>query len=191
MKKSLFILLILSLCVFINVASLAANVGDGFISSKSINSQYFKIYMEHGVDEQTLAMRISTPSSIRAIVRRTAPRTLDMPSQFDILYLAVSEIMDIHLHTFECTVKVCRDADSLSRVAENLFGSRIKAGGFYVTAINTIYVDAENVNIHVLGHELSHAIQTQYFVVPPPATIQEVLAGFVEYQLRKYTDSLP
>jgi hypothetical protein len=37
----------------------------------------------------------------------------------------------------------------------------------------------------VLGHEIAHAIMSHYFVVLPSEKIQEVLAGFVEYQLRK------
>ena len=191
MKKLSFITLTILVCVFATQTAFAAGVKDGFISSKTIKSEYFKVYIEHGVDEERLAMKISVPSSIRAIVRKSAPRTLDLPAQFDVLYLAVSEIMDIHLHNFECTIKVCKDSKSLSDVADSLFGQEMSVGGFYVTAINTLYVDAENVNIHILGHELSHAIQTQYFVVPPPTTIQEVLAGYVEYQLRKYTNTLP
>ena len=72
-----------------------------------------------------------------------------------------------------------------------LFGQEVQPGGFYVSSIDTLYVDAEYVNIHILGHELSHAIQVHYFVVPPPAKIQEILAGYVEYQFRKYTNTLP
>ena len=57
--------------------------------------------------------------------------------------------------------------------------------------INTIYVDSENININIFGHELSHAIQSHYFVVPTSNKMQEILAGYVEYQLRKYTNTLP
>ncbi|MEI8176206.1 MAG: hypothetical protein WCG78_05005, partial [Candidatus Omnitrophota bacterium] len=88
-------------------------------------------------------------------------------------------------------IKVCRDADGLSAVAEKLFGKPIKTAGFYVFAADTLYVNADSISINILGHELSHAIQSHYFVVPPPVKIQEVLAGYVEFQLRKYADRLP
>ena len=99
--------------------------------------------------------------------------------------------MDIRLKKFHSEVKICQDAASLSLVAANLFGRSIQSRAFYVVALDTLYVDAETVNLHVLGHELSHAVQAKYFVVPPPEKIQEILAGFVEYELRKATRSLP
>jgi len=40
-------------------------------------------------------------------------------------------------------------------------------------------------DILFLGHEIGHAVISNYFVVQPPIRIQEVLAGYVEYQLRK------
>ena len=51
--------------------------------------------------------------------------------------------------------------------------------------MNTIYASAENFKIGVIGHEIAHAVISHYFVVQPSVKIQEVLAGYVEYQLRK------
>jgi hypothetical protein len=56
---------------------------------------------------------------------------------------------------------------------------------FYVYELNTIYTSAENFRRGIIGHEIGHAIMSHYFVVQPPVKIQEVLAGYVEYQLRK------
>jgi len=169
----------------------AVKVNDGFKAARRIQSRYFDICIESGVDEDSLAMRLSVPASIRTIVRKAVSTSYDVPSQMDMLYLAVSEILDIHLTDFTCTVKICRDRKSLSRIAMNLFGQRMSAGGFYIATIDTLYVDAENVSLNILGHEMGHAIQTHYFVVPPPVKVQEVLSGYVEYQLRKYTNTLP
>lgn len=162
-------------------------VQDGFSEGKSLNGNYFSIYLENGVNMQDLAMRIATPASLKAIIRQpyVDVQADDLPSQFDLLFLAVSEIMDIRLKTFKVDVKICKNAESLRNVSERIFGTAIQTGGFFVVPYNTLYVDAENVSIYILGHELSHAIQSHYFVVPPPEKIQEVLAGFVEYELRK------
>ena len=168
-------------------------VNDGFRAAGKTKSDYFTVYIESGVDSDILSERLSVPASLTSIIRR--PISLaghdNLAGKLDLLFMVVSEIMDIRLKRFSCDIKVCRDEKSLSAIAKQLFGKDIKTAGFYVSAINTIYIDAKNINIHILGHELSHAVQVQYFVVPPPVTIQEVLAGYVEYQLRKYSDSLP
>ncbi len=172
----------------------ASAVRDGFQAAKIIKSHYFNIYVESGVDLENLTMMLSVPPSIKTIIRKPASfvDSYILPDQLDTLFLAVSEIMDIHLNEFNCNLKICRNTSQLSAVANTLFGMQIqKPGGFYVVAIDTLYIDAESVTINVLGHELSHAIQCHYFVVPPPEKLQEVLAGYVEYQLRKYTNTLP
>jgi len=172
----------------------AAEANDGFEAAKNIESRYFNIFVENGVDTQELAARLTVPSSIAAIMREPAafsPNSYDVGDQVDLLFLAVSEIMDIKLTNFKCNVKICKNASSLSGVADRLFDKQLQTGGFYVVALDTLYVDAENITINILGHELSHAVQSHYFVIPPPTKIQEVLAGYVEYELRKYTNSLP
>jgi hypothetical protein len=58
---------------------------------------------------------------------------------------------------------------------------------FYVYDLNTIYVSAGSFKREVLGHEIAHAVISHYFVVQPPMKAQEVLAGYVEYQLREAT----
>lgn len=184
-------ILVITICFAASVS--AATTQDGFQTSKRIESNYFTISIASGVDLDELTMKVAVPSSIVAIIRepRAFANSYELSDQLDTLFLAVSEIMDVRLRKFHCELKVCKDAAGLSDVAYTLFGQEIQTGGFYVVALGTLYIDAENISIHILGHELSHAIQVHYFVVPPPETIQEVLAGYVEYQLRKYTDSLP
>ena len=174
--------------------SFADMAGDaGIQGSRKMEGRYFKVYVEDGVDAADLSMRIAVPPAINALITEPAlsQDPSDLTRQLDLLFLAVSEIMDIRLKDFKIKIMICRDARSLEGVFSKYFGGDLKTSGFYAVSLDMMYVDAENVDIHVLGHELSHAIQAHYFVVPPPAKIQEVLAGYVEYQLRKYTDSLP
>jgi hypothetical protein len=168
----------------------SAIAADGFTAKRKLKSKYFTIYIEKDVDIDYLALQIAAPTSLKTAVSEPYMYKIenDFGGELDALFLIVSDILDIRLKkNFKCTVKVLRDAKGLAHVADTLFGQPIQTGGFYVTANNTIYVEAENISIHILGHELAHAIQVQYFVVPPPVKIQEVLSGYVEYQLRKYS----
>jgi len=193
-KKGFSILLAVFIIVFCcpDVYAAARKVKDGFRTARTMHSRHFDIEIESGVDLANLTMALSVPPSIRSIIRESTSfaDSFTLPNELDVLYLAVSEIMDIHLGKYKLKVKICKDAESLSRVAELLYGQKVQVGGFYVLQIDTLYVDAENVTLNILGHELSHAIQCTYFVVPPPVKIQEVLAGYVEFQLRKYSDTL-
>ena len=171
----------------------ALAVQDGFALDKQIKSRYFTIYVKNGVDIERLAMKVTVPASVKAILHSSTAgfQVGSLGDQLDLLYLAVDEILEVRLKQFQSSVKVCRDPVCLSDVAEKLFGRGIKSGGFYVVGLDTLYIDSEDVSLHILGHELAHAVLTKYFVVPPPERIQEVLAGYVEYQLRKYTRTLP
>lgn len=184
----------LILVSFFCADAFAQTPDDGFIAAQEMESRYFTIYLESGVNLQQLTLNLSVPPDIKAIIIKPMPgfETFTLPNQLDLLFLAVCEIMDIHLPKFTCRIKVCKDSVSLAAVAEKLYGKPApRSGGFFVPESETIYVDAESVTLNVLGHELSHAVQCKYFIVPPPMKLQEVLSGFVEYQLRKETGTLP
>jgi Zn-dependent peptidase ImmA (M78 family) len=94
----------------------------------------------------------------------------------------------MQLYSYRGHIKVCADERQLADVYRNLFG--VSAGerhlhSFYVYEVNTIYITKESFDRFVLGHEIGHAVISNYFVVQPPVRVQEVLAGYVEYQLRK------
>jgi hypothetical protein len=38
---------------------------------------------------------------------------------------------------------------------------------------------------------MAHALISNYFVVAPPPKVQEILAGYVEYSVRKRMGNLP
>lgn len=178
---------------FPSVLAAEQQVQDGFSTDQILHSRYFTVYAESDINLEDLASRISVPSGVLMIVKNPSfsARAGNLEDQLDGLFLAVSSIMNIQLKKFHSEIKICRDAPSLSRVAVNLFGRPVQNRAFYVVALDTLYIDAEVVTLQVLGHEMSHAIQTHYFVVPPPEKIQEVLAGFVEYELRKYSNAPP
>jgi len=192
-KLRVFSVIAVIFCVFLGNVSAAQLINDGFSSSRRLESTYFNIYLSSGIDLQLLTEKISLPPSIRAIIKTPLAGVdeYSLSGQLDLIFLAICEIMDLRLQALNSNIKICRDREELSHVSETLFGRPYQVPGFYVAEIDTLYIDAESITLNILGHELSHAVQSHYFVVPPPQKIQEVLAGFVEFQLRKYTHSLP
>jgi hypothetical protein len=109
----------------------------------------------------------------------------------DGLYQEVSDILDIHIYSFKGTIQVLPDQPSLNSLFKQTYGIDFNERSIYYFEKNTIYISLADMTIGMLGHEIAHAIISHYFVVPPPARIQEVLCGYVEYSLRKTRNSLP
>lgn len=170
----------------------ARSVGDGFDLAKTSKSRYFTIQSEDGADMGRLEMAVTVPPALRGIIRTGASEVdgRGFPPQADLMFLAVSEILGMRIKSFQSSIKVAKDSEGLELVAQRLFGRRIKTGGFYVVAIDSLYMDAQSASLYIFGHELAHAVIVKYFVVPPPEKIQEVLAGFVEYEMRKRMNTL-
>jgi hypothetical protein len=102
------------------------------------------------------------------------------------LFMQVCDILDMHLYSLQIGIDVMKDSGQLAMEYRKLFDDDLgNRGSFYVFDHNRIYIASTDFKATVLGHEMAHAIISHYFVVQPPVKIQEVLAGYVEYNLRK------
>lgn len=182
----------ISLCVILLLAGLGSvfAVEDGFLATKKISGKYFTVFYESGVDISVLPEQLNISPSDRILVGKTAVARPfsdeEIAEMLDILFLRVCDILDMRLYSFAGNIKICRDNARLAKVYFELFKRELNnMQSFYVYELNTIYVSAQNFKRGVVGHEIAHAIISHYFVVQPSVKIQEVLAGYVEYQLRK------
>lgn len=164
---------------------------DGFGQAKKFQTKQFTVYYSPQIDVSTLVQNFRITFSDR-ILAGTNPKAKALSEQqelieaLDILFLTISNILDMNLYNFQGIIKICQNTTQLSDIYTNLFSSSL--GGrfsFYVSELNTIYISQEHFQREVLGHEIAHAIMSRYFVVQPPVKASEVLAGYVEYQLRK------
>jgi len=176
--------------ILIAVANAYGNE-DGFGQAKKLTTKQFTVYYSPQLDISALAQNLKISFSDR-VLAGTDPKLSSSSGQpeladaLDILFLAVSSILDMNLYSFQGTIKICRDIGQLNDIYTRLFGSSL--GGrysFYASDLSTIYISQEHFERGVLGHEIAHAIMSRYFVVQPPVKASEVLAGYVEYQLRK------
>lgn len=155
---------------------------------KKCESKYFVIYYKPDIDSLDIAQKIDFGPSLHLLKNPAAsgknPEAI-LSKAIDSLFLEVSDILDIHIYSFKGNIKVCRDLNSLNRIFEGLYNKTISTPSFYISDTNTIYISLADLRAGMLGHEMAHAVINRYFVVLPPMKVQEVLAGYVEYQLRK------
>ena len=98
----------------------------------------------------------------------------------------VSGILDMLPYGMKTSVKICRNVEDLRGLYTGMFASDLgNQKSFYVYQTGTMYVSEDNFKREIIGHEMAHAIISHYFVVPAPVKIQEVLAMYVEFNLRR------
>lgn len=163
---------------------------DDFGQAKEIKSRYFVTYYSPQSDVYDFLQQLNIGPAEKFLSGKSRGGSLNSPqeefaSNVDALFMRVSDILDMHLYTFNSTIKICRDYAHLKKVYNRIFDKELNSPSFYVYDLNTIYISAENFKTEILGHEMAHTLISRYFVVTPPVKIQEVLCGYVEYQLRK------
>lgn len=59
----------------------------------------------------------------------------------------------------------------------------INDAAYYDDKSRSIHVFIENVSDGIMAHELAHANINQYFPIPPPSKMQEILSQYVDQNL--------
>ena len=172
------------------ISNRAYSYDDGFASARRIDSRHFTVYYAPKLDAGTLAQQLNITLADKILAgggtAGTDASELGLRDMLDTFFSRVCDILDMQLYSFKGTIKVCQDYAQLNQVYQNLFDNGLEGKlSFYVYPLNTIYISADSFKREVLGHEIAHAIISHYFVVQTPMKIQEILAGYVEYQLRK------
>jgi len=165
--------------------SLVYAVDDGFGPAKKIESQHFIIFSAPQIDPYVLLEKLGISPADLVFSEGPSVGGDGLVVALDALYNLVMKALDMNLYSLQGNLKICSDRNHLDQVYESIFGRRLKSSSFYINEYNTIYISAEDFTKEILGHEIAHMIICHYFVVAPPEKVQEILAGYVEYQLRK------
>lgn len=158
---------------------------DGFGSAKKIEGKYFTVYCSPQLEISSLLQKLNVSPSDNLLVGRPLGQALGLADMLDVLFLQACDILDMHLYSFHGTIKISKDSFQLNNIYNYLFGKNATTRSFYSYDLNTIYTSANNFTRGVIGHEIAHAIISHYFVVQPSIKVQEILAMYVEYQLRR------
>lgn len=168
----------------------AVAVEDGFDFAKKIEGRYFVVYYPRHLDITLLKQQLNIGPCDEIFLGKSSGGNTNSENELmdmlDTLFLKVCSILDMPLYSFEGKIKICPNSACLKQIYKNLFDKDIdNLTSFYVYDLNTIYINKDDFKVSVLGHEIAHMIVSHYFVVQTPMKIQEILAGYVEYQLRK------
>ncbi len=182
--------LLIVACFFSPTWAQAATLNDGFGDALKLNSQHFTIYYKKSVDLATLSSQLNITPTDQLLTNQTIDDSSlpgQISSMLDILFNRACDVLDMHVYSFKGNIKIFATQQDLQDFFKGMYHKDLPCTGvsFYIYDLNSIYISAENFRREVLGHEMGHAVISNYFVVQPSMKIQEVLAGYVEYQLRK------
>ena len=177
---------------------MVAVVSKDVFAEPLIKSKYFSIYADGGIDKVDLLKKLNAGYFLRLgaafseKVGRGGELDNMVASTLDAIYLEVSDILDIHMYDLNIDLEILPDRAALASILKPYIGGKtVDMPSFYYYDKNRIYISLADLNSGMLGHEIGHAIVTHYFVVPPPAKLQEVLSGYVEYSIRKHAKDTP
>jgi len=167
-------------------AQAAAGPSDGFTPARIVASRFFSIQLAPGVDELALITSLGLGPDSKVLAGQSLSASNNLGSLLDALFIWACGVLDMQLYSYRGTIKVVRDQNELADIYLRLYGTeRRSERGFYIYELNTLYVTAQDFTKEIVGHEMGHAIISNFFVVQAPEKVQEVLAGYIEYQLRK------
>ena len=167
-------------------AQAAPGPSDGFTPARIIASRFFTIQLAPGVDEPTLVSSLGLGPESKILAGQSLSSPNSLGNVMDAFFIWACGVLDMQLYSYRGTIKVVRDQSELADIYLRLYGvERRSEKGFYIYELNTLYVTEQDFTKEILGHEMGHAIISNFFVVQAPAKVQEVLAGYIEYQLRK------
>ncbi len=150
--------------------------------------KYFEIYGYRGIDIDYLTSKLDFnyflhPDNLfedeEGRVRNALAKTIDA------IYLEASDVLDIHSYNFHGKIKIVLSQKEVGEAFKEKFARDFSERSIYFVDEKTIYISGEDMTLGMIGHEIAHAIINHYFVVPPSAKMQEILAGYVEYSLNK------
>ena len=163
---------------------------DGFSSAKTVEGKYTTTYYLPEMKTSDLIQKLNTRpsddilSGIKALNKNSKEN--ELAASADSLLVQVSDILDMHAYSTKVIVKICNNAGELQALYRNMFAQELgPRQSFYVYDTNSIYISEDSLKREILGHEMAHAVISRYFVIPAPIKIQEVLAMYVEYNLRR------
>ncbi len=175
---------------FLATSAAHAQSDDGFGDALKIEGEHFNIYYKSHIALEGLLKQLSVSPADEMLSKQsidTSSLERTISSKVEVLFNRAGDILDMHVYSFQGSIKIFPSMKDMTDYYNTRFHANLPCTGyaFYSPDDKSIYVSADNFRREVLGHEIGHAIMSGYFVVQPSMKVQEVLAGYVEYQLRK------
>ncbi|MBN2143848.1 MAG: hypothetical protein JW774_04405 [Candidatus Aureabacteria bacterium] len=105
----------------------------------------------------------------------------DLVWKFYVIYARDQDILNMHqVKQQNLNIHIYHDLKKLKKE----FKEAKSVPAFYYHRKRTLYLDAKRCDEYILAHELAHVIICHYFMIEPPANMQEILAIYCDSHLK-------
>lgn len=189
MSKFFAVLLFALACVFPASVRAAEDSTVLFVKSK-----YFSVYGPPQMDVLGVLNKINYDYFLQVdnlLAKKNDDPKFILGETVDAVFRQASKVLGINVYSFEATLQILPDQDTIKLVIKKLVGAEVHERGFYLDESKTVYMSLEDMTAGILGHEMAHALICHYFGAPPAANLQEILAGYVDYSFSKEISKRP
>ena len=161
--------------------------------SKIYQTQYAAISYTDEKDLHTFTR--NTGSGLSFLRENPERNPLLAKTQVDKIVETICSLLDMHPSKLNFSITLYRTQGEVSTAyyrasaGANAYKSQGMTTGaapiaFYSHSTRNITVALDNITEGILAHEIAHAIISTYFVTPPPARMQEILAQYMDKHFR-------
>jgi hypothetical protein len=157
-----------------------------FLSVSSIHASEFKTrYTTVSYERDDLLRKFNRKISLGGLsylVRNKKNITLEdeIRNKIDAVFEKSESILDMFPKNLQFTIVLLASETDVQGIYRNKYGRKSEFISFYSPGNKTVYLSVNDVRLGVLAHELAHVILDNYFDVPPPVKIHELLSQYVE-----------
>ncbi|MBI5640011.1 MAG: hypothetical protein HZA17_06255 [Nitrospirae bacterium] len=169
--------------VFLVFFSLGVSARSSF--GFELKTQYATIIYEREELLRKFNKEISL-GSLSYLMRHKKSVTADdeIRNKLDVIVERVEAILDMFPGDLKFRIVLLSSESEVQRIYKMRYGTAADYIAFYAPKDKTLYISVDDIRLGVLAHELTHAVLDHYFGVSPPVKVHEVLAQFVETQLK-------
>ena len=109
---------------------------------------------------------------------------ISIKDNVDNIVYRVKQILGIYPPDLRFNINIYRTYSELTEVFRGMGLTGEVPAAFYSHKYKTIYISAEKLNNSILAHEIAHAVINSYFTPIPSIQVQEILAHYVEKNLK-------
>jgi predicted RND superfamily exporter protein len=121
-----------------------------------------------------------TSSLTRVMRKNTVTMEDEVLAKVDIIVEKAESVLDMFPNNLHMTLILLPSSADVARAFYQKYQKNVNYLSFYSLSEKTIYISVDDTNLHVVAHEISHAIVDHFFDVRPPYNIHELMAQFTE-----------
>jgi hypothetical protein len=150
-------------------------------SCEQRQSRYVTLNYSNKEILRTFNEQLTIGGSLSRMMRKNTVTIEDeVLAKTDIIVEKAETVLDMFPDNLHMTIILLPNSDDISKVFYEKYHKNVNYLSFYSLSEKTIYISVIDTNLHVLAHEMGHAIVDHFFNVRPPYNIHELMAQFTE-----------